>query len=96
MGSGLEIAISLRNPRDRVIRPPSLPTDFSAPVIKGEAQRRIHPILLVALSHSQSLRRPWPGRLGFLSCVAKALSLRAININKLHGSGLNYLLLIVA
>lgn len=30
IGSGLEIAISLRSPRDSVIRPPSLPTDFPA------------------------------------------------------------------
>lgn len=52
--------------------------------------------MLINLSPPLSLRSPWPGRLGSLSWVAKALSLRAININKLHGFGLNYLPLIVA
>lgn len=96
MGSGLETAISVCSPRDGVTHPPYLPTDSPALVIKREARRRVHPFLLVTLSPPQSLRSPWPGRLGFLSWVAKALSLGAININKLHGSGLNYLLLIVA
>lgn len=97
MGSGLEIAISVRSPRDtRVTRPPSLRTDFPAPVIKREAQRRIHPILLINPSPPQSLRGPWLGRLLSLSWVVKALSLWTININKLHGSRLNYLSLIVA